>query len=105
MEQTNINDYMAGTYFNTTSEGGSELMAAQEVCGEQETVVAALFCSHGWLSPSQAHHLYPDDATPLTSIRRAITVLTNKGILQKTDDKVTGIYGKPEYIWKYRKLT
>ncbi len=52
---------------------------------------------------SQAHRLYPDNGTPLTSIRRAITVLTNKGLLQKTDEQISGVYGKPEYVWKYKR--
>ena len=37
---------------------------------------------------------------PLTSVRRAITNLSSDGELVKTNDKVTGIYGKPEHLWR-----
>jgi len=40
---------------------------------------------------------------PMTSIRRSISNLTATGHLVKTEEKVTGIYGKPEYLWKYYK--
>jgi hypothetical protein len=38
--------------------------------------------------------------TPLTSIRRAITNLTNRGLLSKTDTKVMGKYGRMESMWE-----
>ena len=44
-------------------------------------------------SPTQAGY------APLTSIRRAIHDLTDKGLLFKTDRKRHGLYGRPEYIW------
>lgn len=101
-EQQTIEEYIAGAYFNTTNQAGAALKRSRKSCGEQETLIAEIFRNYGRLSPSQAHHLYPDNATPLTSIRRAITVLTNKGLLQKTDEQVLGVYGKSEYVWKYK---
>lgn len=38
--------------------------------------------------------------TPLTSIRRAISNLTKQGLLKKTDEKMPGAFGRPEYCWK-----
>lgn len=101
-EQQTIEEYIRGTYFNTTNQSGAALKRSRKSCGEQETLIAEMFRERGRLSPSQAHRLYPDNATPLTSIRRAITVLTSKGLLQKTSEQVTGVYGKSEYIWKYK---
>jgi hypothetical protein len=101
-EQQTIDDYIAGTYYNTTNQAGAALRRSRKSCGEQETLIAEMFRERGRLSPSQAHRLYPDQKTPLTSIRRAISVLTGKGLLQKTDEQVTGVYGKSEYIWKYK---
>ncbi len=43
--------------------------------------------------------------TPITSIRRAMTNLTNRGNLVKTDAQVTGAKGKPEYIWKIKQTS
>lgn len=101
MDQTNINfSQFIGTFFNTTKEAGAVLKRSRKSCGEQEMIITGLYREHGKLSPSQAHHLYPDQVTPLTSIRRAITVLTGKGVLQKTDEQVSGVYGKSEYIWR-----
>jgi hypothetical protein len=37
---------------------------------------------------------------PITSVRRALTVLTTKGSLQKLSKTKTGPYGKPEHFWK-----
>lgn len=101
-EQQTIEEYIAGTYFNTTNEAGPALKRSRKSCGEQETLIAEMFRERGRLSPSQAHRLYPDNATPLTSIRRAITVLTSKGLLQKTSEQVPGAYGKSEYVWRYK---
>ena len=36
----------------------------------------------------------------ITSVRRCITDLTTDGHLEKTTKKVTGMYGKPEYVWE-----
>ena len=100
-EQQTIDDYIAGTYFNTTNQSGIDLKRSRKSCGEQEMIITEMFRERGRLSPSQAHHLYPDQATPLTSIRRAITVLTGKGVLQKTNEQTPGAYGKSEYVWRY----
>lgn len=40
------------------------------------------------------------EAIPITSIRRAMTDLTNKGYLRKSTNSRLSIYGKKEYIWK-----
>ena len=42
---------------------------------------------------------------PLTSTRRAINNLTDAGILVKTDRTSEGIFGKPEYLWRWRMCT
>lgn len=89
-----------GTFFNTLFEKGTELKRSREKCGRQEAEIAALFTLHGQLSPSQAHQLYSDKNTPLTSIRRAICVLAGKGFLEKTNCQIQGVYGKPESVWK-----
>jgi hypothetical protein len=43
--------------------------------------------------------------TPITSIRRGMTNLTNSGHLIKTDRLITGAKGKPESIWKLKTIT
>lgn len=87
------------SYFNTTNERGSQLEQSIEKAERQEDIVLELFKKHIVMSPSQVHHFF-DDSTPLTSIRRAITVLTDKSILVKTDQMIRGVYGKNEHCYK-----
>lgn len=57
------------------------------------------------MSPSECHKAHHDmfgEDPPLTSIRRAVTNLAHYGLLDKTSMRRTGIYGKKEYVWKYR---
>ena len=39
---------------------------------------------------------------PITSVRRALTNLTNDEKLVKTDDFVKGNFGKKEHLWRLR---
>lgn len=88
------------TYFDTTKEK-EKLGDYRKQSNRQEVLIANIFSSHKYLSPSQVARIYNlfHDPVPLTSIRRAITVLTNKKILYNTGDKVVGIYGRKEYVW------
>jgi hypothetical protein len=43
-----------------------------------------------------------NEQTPLTSIRRAITDLTNRDRLVKTDKKVLGSAGRKTYTWRLK---
>ncbi len=90
-----------GIFYNTNGEDSAELMSSREKCAEQEGIVLALFRRHRFLSPSQCHRAYMDTfgfAPPLTSVRRAITNLTNYNQLDKTSLRRTGLYGKKERI-------
>lgn len=51
-------------------------------------------------SPPQIQEALSLYNTPITSIRRSITNLTNEGKLFKTKNQVKGIYDKPNYTWK-----
>lgn len=59
------------------------------------------------LTPSEAHsaycELYP--AVPLTSIRRAVSDLTERGLLRKSATMRLGIYGKSEHCWELNDFT
>lgn len=90
-------------FFNTTHEGGKELIERTATAINQEGAVMEMFQRYGKLSASQCwEHL--NDTTRLTwvltSVRRAITVLKNKGKLAKTTKKVVGIHSKNEYIYE-----
>ena len=52
-------------------------------------------------SPSMVYYAFLK-AWPITSVRRAITNLTTAGELVKTNNTVTGMYGKPEHLWSLK---
>lgn len=91
------------TYFNTNRLEGAELAEAERDTRRQESVVLAFFRARPGqpFTPDQVWANAFTAATPLTSIRRAITVLTNRGVLVKTERMRQGRYGKPAHCWKY----
>ena len=76
------------SYYNTTEETGSELAESHAKAKTQEKKI--LLCFHDQGNPLSASVLCEmlNDAYPITSIRRALTDLTNEGSLPKTDKKV-----------------
>jgi len=98
---------MTEKFYNTINESGEELDKSKKQVSKQETEVLKFFQNNPNLghSPSMIHKVILRDC-PLTSIRRAITNLTDAGHLIKTDIKVPGIYGKKEHLWRlYRRVT
>jgi hypothetical protein len=95
------------SYHNTTSAGVQLVIDFESKAKAQEAAVLKWFGDgHTWVaSPSGIYDelIYwrrISKDTPLTSIRRAITNLTKKGYLRKTNIKVTGKYGRKEYCWE-----
>lgn len=95
------------SYFNTTNLKNEKLKEAKTKARSQEALILKYF---RWkkkpLSPSDIWHgAFDPNKTPLTSVRRAMTVLTNdRNLLMKTDKTKKGIYGNPEYLWELRSL-
>jgi len=90
------------SYYNTTEETGSELAESHAKAKTQEQKI--LLCFHAQGNPLSASVLCEmlNDAYPITSIRRALTDMTNQGDLEKTEKKVMGRYGKKEHQWRLR---
>ena len=86
-------------FFNTAGEAPTQEVAYEEQATSQNKEILKMFRIAGKLTPSQVHESYPVNV-PLTSIRRGITTLTRRGLLVKTDEKVTGPYGRLETVWK-----
>jgi len=86
-------------------------MLAEGKARTQEDIVYTFFKTH-WrsaFSPSRVHAMLVKGdkikpATPLTSIRRAITNLTEEGKLAMMETLVNGPMGKPEHTWKLTKV-
>jgi len=89
------------TYYNTNKESGETLKNSRKKCETQEDEILefAQECGHR-LSPSHVWVFLFCRKIPLTSVRRAITNLTNRGLMTKTDYMVDGVYGKKEHTWE-----
>lgn len=93
-------------FYNTIDLTGQELEKAKAQTLKQEELIATIFKKncHKEISPSQILEIvnkYYGLNWPLTSIRRAITNLTEEMALIKTPKMVDGIYGKPEHLWRF----
>lgn len=89
---------VSGTYWNTTHLHGDELAARKAKAQVQEAAILALFRVHGTLGPWEVWELL-DHKHPITSIRRAITNLTGRDLLVKTDTYRDGPEGAREHLW------
>lgn len=95
-------------FFNTNKESGETLAESKAKCNKQEENILKIFKyrnEYGFLcniSPEEVQKLYAEEHAPipLTSVRRALTCLTKKGYLQKTDEMVKGNYGKKVHTWQ-----
>lgn len=92
------------SYYNTTNEQGDKLKDNTSKAMAQDDIILEYFKNNKGvkLSPSMVLERTKLKC-PITSIRRAMSNLTAIGYLIKTDEKVAGIYGRPEYLWKYYK--
>jgi hypothetical protein len=86
------------TYHNTTGESGIPLEEYEEKASVQERAILGHFRKEQKASPSEVQRMVLTH-TPLTSVRRAITNLTAKGYLHKTQVTVRGRYARPEHVW------
>jgi hypothetical protein len=91
-------------YFVTTRLTADELNQAIERATNQDDVVLAMFRRFGAMTPSRCWTHYRaatgKHATPLTSIRRSISVLTKARVLVKTDEQKLGPMNMPERVWR-----
>ena len=87
------------SYFKTTPMGKELLIKAENGAIKQEEGIELIFKgTRRLLSPSDVLELYPSEV-PITSVRRAITQLTKKGILVMTEATKKGKWNKPEHLW------
>jgi len=88
------------SYYNTIEEVGNALTESKKKTRRQEDLIYSLFQKRNEpLSPSMV--LTESGLNcPITSIRRAITDLTNLGKIVKTNRQVRGMYNKPEHLWQ-----
>ena len=88
------------SFYNTTNEVNPALREMERKAGSQEREVLNIFRkSTSGLTASEVFRKYPQRNVPLTSIRRAITNLSNDRFLDKTEIKREGIYGRKEFVY------
>lgn len=90
------------SFYNTNSETGSELKSSINKSKHQEEIILAFFKKHPdkEFTPFEVQEAVGLDGVPITSIRRAITNLTDDGRLEKTDTQRKGVYGKKNFCWR-----
>ena len=91
---------MGKHYFNTTHESGAKLKSYETQAASQEDLILSHFKSSPGMmyTPSEIQTLILPNS-PVTSVRRAMSNLTKKGLLRKTSHKIEGPYGHPEHLW------
>lgn len=108
-EQVFLNTYKMRYFFNTTQEDEPVRKVLEDKAKSQNEKVMAIFRRYRSMGASECwriiHNQWLKDdkaegyAPPITSIRRSITVLTTEGKLERSPKKVTGMYGRPEFIY------
>ena len=93
-------------YYNTNNEIGLALGQSWLSTAKQDELILRIFI----LKPNQS--FTPDEIKaecercekdwPITSIRRAISTLTDRGKLTKTNNLRKGKYGKQTHTWKFK---
>ena len=89
-------------YHNTTEKKGEELHKAQIKASGQTEAILKLFQQHPHTSFTPWDvHLHMGQQMMITSIRRAITTLTDSGYLVKTEERrKSGPANETNYTWR-----
>jgi len=93
-------------YYNTNSESGTTLKESKEKALRQQNRILSYFQSfpNDTFTPEEVLKTLYSDNTPLTSVRRAITNLTEDGKLVKTDEMRMGGFGKLCHCWRASRI-
>ena len=96
-----------GTFYNTTGISGQPLTKATEKAKSEEVLVLEFMREHPlnsytacevWLCLTELGRI--SSRKPLTSIRRAMNTLLNKGKICKMDARRKGYYGELVHTWR-----
>ena len=94
------------TFYNTISLTGTPLTTAKGQAKAQQVKILEFFISNpkGKFSPFDILELvFNDTHTPITSVRRSMTNLTDAGFLTKLNEKKVGLYGQVNHLWELKK--
>jgi hypothetical protein len=89
-------------YYNTTDQDAETVAKATAKVEDQNAKVLAWFQLNKCSPPTVVWKELFQRKIPLTSVRRALTNLTDDGWLEKTQRKVKGEWGWDEHVWRLR---
>lgn len=93
-------------FFNTINESKEQLKESWAHANKQEKEILLAFGDlEKALTPFEVNERMKNVFNknyPITSIRRAMTSLTVAGLLEKTNERREGGYGKLNYCWKVK---
>jgi len=94
-------------YFNTTQLKSTELKEAKMKATKQDEKILQQFKENpetSYFASTLWMNLFDVDNTPLTSIRRSINTLYNKGKIERLEEKADcPMYGKKVFQYKLKK--
>ena len=87
-------------FYNTIEEKGLELKKSEEKTKSQGERITEWFQNNpGGHTPFEVWHRCFDCSVPITSVRRALTDLTNDKVLKKSEVMKMADYGKDNHLW------
>ena len=94
-------------YHNTTKETGKTLQKfTQKAANQDETILQICKAFKRPFSAKDVFNAYPNNRTPMTSIRRSLNTLHyRENNIEPTGEKVKGMYGRPETQYRTRTNT
>src|SRR5688572_15180494 len=89
-------------FYDTISLSEEEFIKEEVNAINQEDRIYKIFRVYKKGTPSEILKRYEErwPAIPITSVRRSLSNLTKEGKLIMTDQMFTGLYGKPEHLWR-----
>ena len=92
-------------YYNTTNQIGSTLADYRSKTETQDQLILELFQRNplSQFTPFEVQLLLGREGVPITSVRRALTDLTNAGKLEKVEGMKMGRYNRPNHQWALAK--
>jgi Fe2+ or Zn2+ uptake regulation protein len=94
---------MKGDFYNTIQEDDNALELSKKKAERQEDRILDYFQRHPFDSytPFEIQHRVfgANGKVPITSVRRALTNLTDSGLLEKLEDFKLEVFGKRNHKW------
>lgn len=91
------------SYYNTNKERGETLERSERKAQTQEEKILhwmQRFEKEKLWTPEEIHYYVFSERPPLTSVRRAMTNLATRGLIERSKGMKMGKYGKMIHTWR-----